>query len=403
MNKEEKRILSVSEVNASIKGILEGIPFFSSLIVKGEISNWKRYKSGVFFDLKDEKGATLSCTIWNDYFEYLPFSPRDGDEVIAYGKINVYALKGRYSLSTFRLEKQGLGSSLLALEELKKKLSKEGLFDESRKRALPAFPKAIGIVCGKDSAAESDLLKNIKRRYPLADIYVFNAIVQGSLAPKSLLEALEKASKAPIDVLILARGGGSNEDLSAFNDEKVVRSFASFPKPTISAVGHEIDVTLVDFVSDKRASTPTGAAELATPDLEEVKTTLLEDEKRLKSSLQKLFNAKETKFQSLSSRPFFSDPTSGYRLFEEKLENYRKRLTKQMQNRLSLLELRLKKDQEKLDLSSPEKTIGRGYSMLLDEKGKVLSSRKVLAKGARFKAVLRDGIVKAVSEGEETK
>lgn len=403
MNKEEKRILSVSEVNASIKGILEGIPFFSSLVVKGEVSNWKRYKSGVFFDLKDEKGATLSCTIWNDYLEYLPFSPKDGDEVIAYGKINVYALKGRYSLSTFRLEKRGLGSSLLALEELKKKLSKEGLFDESRKRELPAFPKAIGIICGKDSAAESDLLKNIKRRYPLADIYVFNAIVQGSLAPKSLLGALEKASKAPIDVLILARGGGSSEDLSAFNDEKVVRSFASFPKPTISAVGHEIDVTLVDFVSDKRASTPTGAAELATPNVEEIKTTLLEDEKRLQSSLQKLINAKETKLQSLSTRPFFADPTSGYRLFEEKLENYHKRLTKQIESQLSLLELRLKKDQEKLELSSPKKTIGRGYSMLLDEKGKVLSSSKELTKGTSFKAVLQDGIVKAISEGEESK
>ncbi len=401
MNKGEKRILSVSEVNASIKGILEGIPFFASLVVKGEISNWKRYKSGVFFDLKDEKGARLSCTIWNDYLEYLPFSPKDGDEVLAYGKLSVYALKGRYSLSAFRLEKQGLGSSLLALEELKKKLSKEGLFDESRKRELPKFPKAIGIICGKDSAAESDLLKNISRRYPLADIYVFNAIVQGSLAPKSLLNAIEKASKAPLDVLILARGGGSNEDLSSFNDERVVRAFSSFPKPTISAVGHEIDVTLVDFVSDKRASTPTGAAELATPDLEELKETLLEDEKRLQGSLQKLISIKEAKLRSLSSRPFFLDPTSAYRLFEEKLENYRKRLHNQMESKLSFLALRLKKNQEKLELSSPKKTIGRGYSMLLDEKGEVLSSAQELSEGTRFKAILQDGIVKAISEGKE--
>lgn len=402
MNKE-KRILSVSEVNASVKGVLEGIPFFSSLMVRGEISNWKRYKSGVFFDLKDEKGATLSCTIWNDSLEYLPFQPKDGDEVVAYGKISVYALKGRYSLATYKLEKCGLGNSLLALEELKKKLAKEGLFDESKKRELPRFPKAIGIICGKDSAAESDLLKNIARRYPLTDIYVFYAIVQGSSAPHSLLLALEKAAKAPIDVLILARGGGSNEDLSAFNDEKVVRAFANFPKPTISAVGHEIDVTLVDFASDKRASTPTGAAELATPNQEDLKALLLEDEKRLYGATTKLIEMKENKLHSLSTRPFFLDPTSGYGLFEEKLSNYERRLTSRLENLFSLYSLRLKKDEEKLELSSPEKTISRGYSVLLNEKGEILSSSESLKKGVSFKAVLSDGIVKAVSEGKETK
>lgn len=402
MNKE-KRVLSVSEVNACVKGVLEGIPFFSSLMVQGELSNWKRYKSGVFFDLKDEKGATLSCTIWNDSLEYLSFSPKDGDEVVASGKINVYALKGRYSLSAYKLEKCGLGNSLLALEELKKKLAKEGLFDESKKRELPRFPKAIGIICGKDSAAESDLLKNISRRYPLVDIYVFHAIVQGMNAPHSLLLALQKAANAPIDVLILARGGGSSEDLSAFNDEKVVRALANFPKPTISAVGHEIDVTLVDFASDKRASTPTGAAELATPNQEDLKTLLLEDEKRLNGTIGKLIEIKENKLHSLSTRPFFVDPTSGYELFEEKLANCHQRLTRSMENLFSLLSLRLKKDEEKLELSSPNKTISRGYSILLNEEGEVLSSSENLKKGVSFKAVLSDGIVKAISEGKEAK
>lgn len=400
MNNENK-ILSVEEVNGAIKGILEGIPLFSSLLVKGEISNWKVYKTGVFFDLKGEGGSVLSCTIWNNSLERLPFLPKNGDEVLAKGRISVYQKGGRYSLSAYSLQRYGDGAALLALEILKRKLAAEGLFDEKRKRPLPAFPKAIGVICGKGSAAESDILTNVARRYPLAEIYLYSAIVQGKEAPKSILDALKRASSGPIDVLILARGGGSNEDLSAFNDEEVVRSFAAFPKPTISAVGHEIDTTLVDFVSDKRTSTPTGAAEAATPDILDIRTFLLSSERRLLSSFEKTIERKEEALRSLSSRPFFKDALSGYDKADKDLKVYQKRLENGVGNSLLMKKRALEGLKARLDSISPLAVLGRGYSMLLSEEGSLLPSIEDLPKGKKFKAVLRDGNIEAVSLGKE--
>lgn len=397
----EGKILSVEEVNGAIKGILEGIPLFSSLLVKGEISNWKAYRTGVFFDLKGEEGSVLSCTIWNNYLERLSFLPKNGDEVLAKGRISVYQKGGRYSLSAYSLERYGDGAALLALEALKRKLAAEGLFDEKRKRSLPFFPKAIGVICGKGSAAESDILTNIARRYPIAEIYVYNAIVQGKEAPKSILDALKRAASSPIDVLILARGGGSNEDLSAFNDEGVVRAFAAFPKPTISAVGHEIDTTLVDFASDKRASTPTGAAEAATPDILDIRTFLLSSERRLLSSLEKTIERKEEALRSLSSRPFFKDALSGYEKVGKDLKAYQKRLENGVATALFAKERALDALKARLQSVSPLSVLGRGYSMLLAENGNLLSSAESLPKGKKFKAVLRDGNIEAVSLGKE--
>lgn len=397
----ESKILSVEEVNGAIKGILEGIPLFSSLLVKGEISNWKTYKTGVFFDLKGEGGSVLSCTIWSNNLERLSFLPKNGDEVLAKGRISVYQKGGRYSLSAYSLERYGDGAALLALEALKRKLAAEGLFDEKRKRPLPPFPKTIGVICGKGSAAESDILTNVARRYPIADLYVYNAIVQGKEAPKSILDALKRAQSGPIDVLILARGGGSNEDLSAFNDEEVVRAFAAFPKPTISAVGHEIDTTLVDFASDKRASTPTGAAEAATPDVLDIRTFLLSSEHRLLSSLGKTIERKEEVLRSLSSRPFFKDALSGYEKVGKDFKAYQKRLENGVGTALFTKERALDGLKARLESVSPLSVLGRGYSMLLDENGSLLSRAEGLPKGKKFKALLRDGNIEAVSLGKE--
>lgn len=400
----EKRILSVNEVNECIKGILEGVPFFSSLAVDGEISNWKRYRSGVFFDLKGEDDSLLSCTIWNDALSSLAFSPQDGDHVIAHGRISVYAKRGRYSLSVYSLEKKGLGSALLALEELKKKLAKEGLFDESKKRPIPSFPKAVGIICGANSAAESDLLRNLSRRWPLLEIYVFHAIVQGEKAPNSLLKALSDAEKSPIDTLILARGGGSSEDLSAFNDEKVVRKFAAFPKPTISAVGHEIDVTLVDYVSDIRVSTPTGAAEKATPDIEEIKETLLSDERRALAAIKKAVMLAAERLKNVSSRPFFKNPLSPYEEKERLLSEAKKRLKNGMTARFSLIESQIDNLAKRLKASSPEAIIARGYGVITDEKGKPLENVTKVKVGEEFNVLLKGGKIKGrVIEKEERK
>ncbi|HBN00438.1 MAG TPA: exodeoxyribonuclease VII large subunit, partial [Firmicutes bacterium] len=205
--------ISVTSLNTLIKYKLEGEADLRGLYVKGEISNWKTYRSGVFFDLKDENGSVISCLLWGNYASRLSFLPKDGDEVIAFGNITVYAARGRYSLQVFTLELFGLGASLLALENLKKKLAKDGLFDQARKRKIPSMPSTIGIIVGRNSAAESDLRRNILRRWPLTKILFFYAQVQGLDAPKSIIMALNKAEECEIDTLIVARGGGSSEDL----------------------------------------------------------------------------------------------------------------------------------------------------------------------------------------------
>ena len=398
----EKKIFSVSEVNSCIKGILEGVPFLNYLSVAGEISNWKKYDSGVFFDLKDKDGSILPCTFWGSSLSRLSFSPSNGDQVIANGKITVYAKKGRYNFNVNYLEKEGQGSALLALEALKKKLAAEGLFDEKRKREIPSFPSSVGIICGRNSAAESDLLRNLSRRWPLLDIYVFYAVVQGEKAPKSLASALERASLSPIDTLIIARGGGSSEDLSAFNDEEVVRKLAAFPKPTISAVGHEIDVTLVDFVSDYRVSTPTGAAEKATPDIAEIKEDLLDEEGRLKTSLSKTLGFFEEKLKSLSSRPFFKNPEAAYEEKSKSLDSLKNRLTLAMTNKIEKEETHLKNAERNLKSISPNSVVSRGYRMLLDAEGNVISSAKKAKIGQKFKAIMKDGKItgEVIAKGE---
>ena len=221
----------------------------------------------------------------------------------------------------------GVGKELLALEALKKKLQAEGLFAESRKRSIVRFPRAIGIIVGKGSAAEADLLKNLNRRWPLADLYFFPSLVQGKEAPKDLLRALSLAQSYPLDTLIIARGGGSNEDLSAFNDEALVRSIASSRIPTISAVGHESDTTLVDYVSDLRVSTPTGAAEAATPNVSDVIVTILDEEARLHNALNGQLRHLQEKLALLSGRPFFKNPAAPYEEKEEEVEDLSHRLS----------------------------------------------------------------------------
>lgn len=385
------RTYTVKEVNTLIKGVFERMPFFSSIYVSGEISNWKPYRSGVFFDLKDEEGNVLSCTLWNDIYLSLPFNPKNGDKIVVRGKINVYVARGKYSLNVYELSLEGLGANLLALEALKKKLQAEGLFDESRKRPIPRFPSNIGIIVGKDSAAESDLITNLSRRYPLLTIYVFEAIVQGLLAPKSILKALKVAESKPLDTLIIARGGGSSEDLSAFNDENVVRALANFKVPTISAVGHEIDTTLVDFVSDLRVSTPTGAAEAATPNKEDLLLSLLGDEKRLDSSFNSIYLNAKKELSKLSDRPFFKDPTSTYISKLDLIANYKQRLILSLNNKLNLFSQILSKEKEHLISLSPKKTLERGYAAITKKDGSFIKSVSDVEIGDIYNVELKDG------------
>lgn len=354
-----------------------------------------------FFDLKDENGSTLSCIIWSNNAERIDFSPKDGDEVLVYGNITVYAQRGRYSLQALTLQLFGKGSSLLALEALKRKLAKEGLFDQSRKRPIPKMPNNIGIIVGKDSAAESDLRKNILRRWPIANLYIFYAQVQGKDSPISLKNALFESEKCDIDVLIVARGGGSNEDLSAFNDESLVRAFAASKTPFISAVGHEIDVTLIDYVADLRVSTPTGAAEAATPNQQEIRNFLLDCENSLHEQMKTKISFYKEKISALSRRSFFLNPVSIYVKYKENIARKEEELTKTINEKINDYRKYIESAKARLKAMNPDNVVKRGYSMTLDESGMPIVSKESVKNGQIIKTKLKDGIITSrVIEGD---
>lgn len=394
--------ISVTSLNTLIKFKLEGEEDLKGLYVKGEISNWKVYRSGIFFDLKDENGSVISCLLWANNAARLNFIPKDGDEVIVFGNINVYVARGQYKLQVFAIQSYGLGAALIALENLKKKLASEGLFDENRKKRIPKMPETIGIIVGKDSAAESDLRRNITRRWPLTKMIFFYAQVQGADAPRSIMNALNNAKENDIDTLIVARGGGSSEDLSAFNDEKLVRAFAECPFPFISAVGHEIDITLIDYVADLRVSTPTAAAEAATPNQDDIRASLLDLEKTLETNIEEKINDYREKIEYLSKRQFFLKPSSIYSDAKENVLEKKKDLDKAIINRISLERNSVDSLKARLNAANPDNIVKRGYSITIDDQGNPITSRKDIKKGQKIKTKLKDGIILSeVLEGEQ--
>lgn len=397
MNNRALPYLSVTEINTLLKAKFEEDDDLHGLFIQGEISSWKSYPNATYFDLKDDK-SVLSCILWGTASLYLPFEPKIGDLVLVRGDLSVYPPRGRYSLMCSSIELAGLGNQLLALEALKKKLQSEGLFDESRKRAIPKFPKAIGIIVGKGSAAEADLLKNLNRRWPISELYFFPSLVQGKEAPKDLLRALKLALSYPLDTLIIARGGGSNEDLSAFNDESFVRAVAFSPVPTISAVGHESDTTLIDYVSDLRVSTPTGAAEAATPNQIDVLNGILQEGERLQNALLAEMASLSTRLDALSNRPFFKNPAAPYDEKEKEVEELNKRLYLAISRSLDADKDEVKALKEHLRALNPESVLSRGYSLTRNKEGKILSSVKDVKSGEEIETKLKDGIIHSVAK-----
>lgn len=397
VNNPVSSYLSVSELNTLLKVKFENDDDLHGLYVEGEISSWKSYPNATYFDLKDEK-SVLSCILWGTASLYLPFEPKIGDLVLVRGDLSVYPPRGRYSLMCSSIELAGLGKELLALEALKKKLQAEGLFDESRKRPIPKFPHTIGIIVGKGSAAEADLLKNLNRRWPLSDLYFFPSLVQGKEAPKDLLRAFSLSQSYPLDTLIIARGGGSNEDLSAFNDETFVRAVARSSVPTISAVGHESDTTLIDYVSDLRVSTPTGAAEAATPNKIDILNGILQSGERLQNALLAESASLTTRLNALSSRPFFKNPAAPYNEKEKEVEDLSKRLYLAVYHSLSEQKDEVKSLKDHLKALNPESVLSRGYSLTKTKEGKILSSVKDVHSGEEIETKLKDGIIHSVAK-----
>ena len=363
------------------------------LRLKGEISNLKKYPSGhVYFSLKDSE-STIKAVMFYEYTKFMPTTIKDGDEVIVTGYVSVYPNRGEYQVYAQAMELFGEGAQLLELELLKKKLAAEGLFDASRKRKLVSFPTSVGVISAPNSAALADIRTNLLRRNPLLNVQIFPSLVQGADAPKSLLEALEKAKESNIDTLIIGRGGGASEDLSAFNDETLVRAAAEFPVPIISAVGHEIDFTLIDYVADARASTPTGAAELATIDKREIYELLANKEVELDETITDIISNYSHKLELLKKNSFFENPKVMYEKTLIEVDNTSKRLDSFMNHLLEMKKEQIASFKKQLKSLSIDNTLQRGFSIMENEEGKIIFDIKEVEINQMVKTRIHGGIL----------
>lgn len=367
---QDRPVFTVSDINQYIKALISSDENLKYIYVKGEISNFKMASNGHFyFSLKDEK-SLIGAMMFSNYANRINFKPESGQEVVVFGSVDAYPGRGTYQIIVYQMEEVGAGQQLLELEKLKKKLLEEGLFDESRKRKINLYPNAIGVITAPNSAAIKDILFNIKRRYPIADIYVFYSAVQGENAPRELLKAFELAQTYPLDTLLIGRGGGASEDLSAFNDEALVRAIANSKMPVIACIGHEIDSTLVDFVADKRASTPTAAAELATVDRREI-------EEKLSFALQDMEESLKSRIQGM----------------KDDLSSYKEDLNLEIRQLVSHYKELLAHKKVALEALNPDNVINRGFSLTVDEQGKPVSDIKQVKKGQKIRTILKDGVV----------
>ncbi len=390
-----QNVFSVSDLNSYIKQKFDSDFTLRGIRLEGELSNYKVAPSGhIYFTLKDEN-SSIKGVMFSEYSFNKPANLKDGDKVVALGYVSVYVGRGEYQFYTQALEEVGLGAELLKLEELKKKLQKEGLFDESKKRKINIFPRAIGVISAKGSAALSDINKNLKRRFPLVEVKLFPSLVQGEDAPKALLKALNDAKNSDIDTLIIGRGGGSSEDLSAFNDEELVRAVASFPVPVISAVGHEVDFTLIDYVADKRASTPTGAAEIAVVDKREIYERLDHINERIDNKVESSLKRLSDRLESYAKRPIFVNPSNIYRDKIEKLATLEKNLDSFLLKTISNYNNVVALKSKHLQSLSVESVYKRGYSIVVNKDGIPVSSIDELNINEIVNIHLQDGIAKA--------
>lgn len=397
-----QNVVSVSQLNEYIRGKLDGDALLSGIAVRGELSNYKVYPSGHhYFTLKDEASA-LKCVMFKSSAVRLRFRPENGMKVIAMGKISVYPRDGVYQLYCASMAMDGIGDLYAAFEQLKAKLSAQGLFDPAHKKPLPKYPGTIGIVTSSAGAAVHDMLRILRKRYPLTRVLLLPVRVQGAEAPGEIAAAIRYANHYQLaDLLIVGRGGGSIEDLWAFNDEQVAHAIYDSRIPVISAVGHEPDVTISDYVADLRAATPSNAAELAVPDQDALRQNLDSMCMAMTTALTRQVKAARQHLQVLSGSPALQSPT-GY------LEQRRKSL-ELLQNRLVSAETRTveRKNRQfieltsKLDAMSPLKVLTRGYALVRREDGMVLKSVRQIEPGERIKVSLSDGsLTAAVTEKE---
>lgn len=381
-------VLTVSQLNTYIKTLLDGDNVLKSVFITGEITNCTRhYKSGhIYFSLTDGK-SLIKAVMFQDSAARLKFKPEDGLKVIVSGKISVYDAAGQYQLYVRSMQPDGLGSEALAFEQLKEKLNKEGIF--SKQRPLPLFPSKIAVVTSRNGAALQDILSILARRWPVAEILLFPASVQGELAANELTNAVKKADKQA-DVIIIGRGGGAKEDLSAFNNEALARAIYACESVVVSAVGHETDFTICDFAADLRAPTPSAAAELVSPDIYEIMDSVIDSFDYMKEAVENKIERVSLYLDSLTSEGRFFNPESLFKDKKKELELLYERMNLIMKNKLTEKINELKHSSGKLDELSPLKTLSRGYAFIEKDK-EVVNSVSNLKYGDKVTAHFKDG------------
>ena len=388
----EQQILSITQINEYIRARLDADPLLGSVAVRGEISNYKMYPSGHhYFTLKDEGGA-LKCVMFKTSAQRLRFRPENGMKVIAMGKISVFPRDGAYQLYCSAMSVDGIGDLHAAFEQLKAKLAGEGLFDPAHKKPLPKYPGVIGIVTSSAGAAVHDMLRILRKRYPLTKVRLFPVRVQGVEAPPEIVGAIRYANRYKLaDLLIVGRGGGSIEDLWAFNDERVARAIYDSEIPIISAVGHEPDVTISDYVADLRAATPSNAAELGVPDQDALQQILDGYSAAMATSLTRQVKAARQHLKALSDSPALRSPT-GY--LEQRKQNVlilKNRLLSAQTQSVEQKRRQFVEQTAKLDAMSPLKVLTRGYTMAQKKDGTVLRSVQQVEIADELAITLADG------------
>ena len=388
----EQMIFSVSEANNFIKALLDAVPQLQTIFVRGEISNYKCYPSGHhYFTLKDE-GSALRCVMFRGMAAKLRFRPENGMKVVAFGRIGVFPRDGGYQLYCSDLSVQGVGDLHVAFEQLKEALGKEGLFDPAHKKPLPKYPRRIAIITSSAGAAVHDMLRILKARWPMSEVVLLPVRVQGAEAPAEIAGALRYANKWKVaDLIITGRGGGSIEDLWAFNDERVARAIYASDLPVISAVGHEPDVTISDFVADARASTPSNAAEIAVPEQKELRRRLDTLSARMEQSAQKRVKALRERYEALARSRVLRDPMA---FIDDKrllLDYTQRKLSTLAQAQTAQRAQRFASLAASLDALSPLKVLGRGYAVARDENGTILRAAEEASVGERIEVLLGQG------------
>ena len=400
-----QNVLSITQLNEYIRSRMDSDPLLAQVAVRGEISNYKLYPSGHhYFTLKDESGA-LKCVMFKGNAMRLRFRPENGMKVIAMGKVSVYPRDGAYQLYCTAMAMDGGGDLYAAFEQLKRKLEAQGLFDPARKQPLPKYPGTIGIITSSAGAAVHDMLRILRKRYPLTRVRLLPVRVQGAEAPGEIAAAIRYANYWHLaDLLIVGRGGGSIEDLWAFNDEQVAYAIYESEIPVISAVGHEPDVTISDFVADLRAATPSNAAELAVPDQDALRQNLDAVTGAMVTSLNRQLKSARQHLEVLSRSQALQSPDGYLNQREKGLELLTNRLIAAQNQNITRKNQQYIAAVSKLDAMSPLKVLARGYAMAQNEAGSVLRSVKQVEPGERIAIRLCDGKLTAtVMNKEETK